>query len=100
MFVRHGVDVVFAGHEHFYERIKPQKGIYYFISGSGGKLRKGDVKKGSALTDKAFDGDMSFMLIEVAGDQMYFQVISRTGETVDSGVIARTKKQARASAQD
>jgi hypothetical protein len=43
---------------------------------------------------------MSFMLIEVAGDQMYFQVISRTGETVDSGVIARTKKQARASAQD
>ena len=100
MFVRHGVDVVFAGHEHFYERIKPQKGIYYFISGSGGKLRKGDVKKGSPLTDKAYDRDMSFMLIEVAGDQMYFQVITRTGETVDNGVIARVKKQARASAQD
>ena len=100
MFVRHGVDVVFAGHEHFYERIKPQKGIYYFISGSGGKLRKGDVKKGSPLTDKAYDRDMSFMLIEVAGDQMYFQVITRTGETVDTGVIARVKRQARASAQD
>lgn len=91
IFVKNGVDVVFAGHEHFYERIKPQKGIYYFISGSGGKLRKGDVKKGSALTDKAFDRDMSFMLIEVAGDQMHFQVISRTGETVDSGLIARAK---------
>src|ERR1044072_6494286 len=51
IFLMHGVDVVFAGHEHFYERIKPQKGIYYFLSGSGGKLRKGDVKKGSALTD-------------------------------------------------
>jgi predicted phosphodiesterase len=100
MFVRHGVDVVFAGHEHFYERIKPQKGIYYFISGSGGKLRKGDVKKGSPLTEKAYDRDMSFMLIEVAGDQMHFQVISRTGETVDSGVIARAKKQARVNAQD
>ena len=100
MFVRHGVHVVFAGHEHFYERIKPQKGIYYFISGSGGKLRKGDVKKGSPLTDKAYDSDMSFMLIEVAGDQMYFQVVTRTGETVDSGVIARAKKQARATAQD
>lgn len=91
IFVKNGVDVVFAGHEHFYERIKPQKGIYYFISGSGGKLRKGDVKKGSSLTDKAFDRDMSFMLIEVNGDQMHFQVISRTGETVDSGVIARAK---------
>ena len=91
IFLRNGVDVVFAGHEHFYERIKPQKGIYYFISGSGGKLRKGDVKKGSSLTAKAFDRDMSFMLVEVDGDHMHFQVISRTGETVDSGVIGRAK---------
>ena len=89
IFLKNRVNVVFAGHEHFYERIKPQKGIYYFISGSGGKLRKGDVKKGSPLTDKAFDRDMSFMLVEVADDQMHFQVISRTGQTVDSGVIAR-----------
>lgn len=90
IFLKHGVDVVFAGHEHFYERIKPQKGIYYFISGSGGKLRKGDVKRGSQLTAKAYDNDMSFMLIEIAKDQMHFQVVSRTGETVDSGIIART----------
>ena len=67
------MDVVFNGHEHFYERIKPQQGIYYFISGSGGKLRKGDVKKGSPLTDKAFDGDMSFMLVEVNDKQMHFR---------------------------
>jgi hypothetical protein len=92
IFLKNGVNVVFCGHEHFYERIKPQKGVYYFISGSGGKLRKGDVKKGSSLTDKAYDSDLSFMVIEVAGDQMYFQVISRAGETVDSGVIARPKK--------
>jgi hypothetical protein len=53
LFLQHGVNVVLAGHEHFYERIKPQKGIHYFISGSGGKLRKGDIKKGSTLTAKA-----------------------------------------------
>jgi hypothetical protein len=88
IFVKHAVDVVFTGHEHFYERIKPQQGIYYFISGSGGKLRKGDVKKGSPLTDKAYDKDMSFMLVEVNDNQMHFQVVSRTGETVDSGIIA------------
>ena len=92
IFLKYGVNVVFAGHEHFYERIKPQQGVYYFISGAGGKLRDGNVKKDSPLTEKAFDSDMSFMLLEVAGDQMYFQVISRTGETVDSGVIARAKK--------
>jgi tellurite resistance-related uncharacterized protein len=92
IFLKHGVNAVFAGHEHFYERIKPQKGIYYFISGAGGKLREGDVKKGSALTEKAFDKDMSFMLIEIIKGEMHFQVISRTGETVDSGVIMNTRK--------
>jgi predicted phosphodiesterase len=92
IFVKHGVSVVFAGHEHFYERIKPQKGIYYFISGSGGKLRQGDVKEGSPLTEKAYDRDMSFMLIEINDKQMYFQVISRKGETVDGGVISNSRK--------
>jgi hypothetical protein len=94
IFLKHGVNVVLAGHEHFYERIKPQKGIYYFISGAGGKLRKGDVKKNSPLTEKAFDTDMSFMLVEIVKDQMHFQVISRTGETVDSGVLMNQKKKA------
>ena len=89
IFLKYGVNAVFAGHEHFYERIKPQKGIYYFISGAGGKLRSGDVKEHSPLTEKAFDQDMSFMLLEIVGDQMHFQVISRTGETVDSGVLTK-----------
>ena len=92
LFVKYGVNVVFAGHEHFYERIKPQKGIYYFISGSGGKLRKGDVKEGSPLTAKAYDRDMSFMLVEVNDRQLHFQVISRAGETVDAGVLAHQRK--------
>ena len=98
IFLKYGINVVFAGHEHFYERIKPQKGIYYFISGAGGKLRVGDVKKGSPLTAKAYDADMSFMLLEVAGDEMHFQCVNRLGETVDSGVIARQGSKAAANA--
>ena len=45
LFVKHGVNVVFQGHDHVYERIKPQKGIYYFVEGSSGKLRPGDLRK-------------------------------------------------------
>jgi 3',5'-cyclic AMP phosphodiesterase CpdA len=92
IFVKYGVNVVLNGHDHFYERIKPQKGIYYFVSGAGGKLREGNVKENSPLTDKYFDRDMSFMLVEIANNQMYFQAVSRTGETVDTGVLANQKK--------
>jgi len=49
LFVKYGVNVVFSGHDHVYERIHPQKGITYFVSGAGGQLRKGDVRA-STLT--------------------------------------------------
>ncbi len=86
LFVKYGVDVVVAGHEHFYERIKPQKNIVYFTSGAGGKLRKGNVEK-TNLTAASFDEDRSFMLLEVDDDTLYFQSISRTGKTVDYGSV-------------
>ena len=92
IFVKYGMNVVLTGHDHVYERIKPQKGIYYFVSGAGGKLRSGDVRDNSPLTEKAYDRDMHFMLFEAVGNQLYFQAISRTGETVDSGVIANGRK--------
>lgn len=91
IFVKYGVNVVLTGHDHFYERIKPQKGIHYFVSGAAGKLRSGDIRIGTGLTAKGYDRDLSFMLIEVDGKQMHFQAISRTGETVDSGVIVHQR---------
>src|SRR5829696_7010035 len=100
LFLKYGMNVVLAGHEHFYERVKPQKGVYYFVSGAGGKLREGDVKAGSPLTAKAFDTDLSFMLFEVVKDEMHFQVISRKGETVDSGVVPNLRKKAAAAASN
>jgi predicted phosphodiesterase len=91
LFTKYGVSVVFSGHDHVYERIKPQKGIYYFVSGSAGQLRRGNMRPDDE-TAAYFDQDQSFMLVEVAGDDMFFQVISRTGKTVDSGVIHRQAK--------
>ncbi len=91
LFVKYDVSVVLNGHDHFYERIKPQKGIAYFVIGSGGQLRKGNIDRGSGITAKGFDTDLAFVGAEIAGDQMYFNTISRTGQTVDSGVIARRK---------
>jgi predicted phosphodiesterase len=89
MFLKHGVDVVLAGHEHFYERIKPQKGIYYFISGGAAKLRDGDVNTRSELTAKSYDTGYHFMLMELGKDTVYFQAINQDGKTVDSGALTR-----------
>jgi predicted phosphodiesterase len=85
---KHGVDMALAGHEHFYERVKPQKGIQYFTAGSAGKLREGNIRHGP-LHEAGFDTDLSFMLMEVDGDDLHFQVISRLGKTVDRGSFVR-----------
>jgi|KBSMisStaDraftv2_1062788.scaffolds.fasta_scaffold01239_15 3',5'-cyclic AMP phosphodiesterase CpdA len=95
LLIKHGVDVVFAGHEHFYERIKPQNGIQYFILGNSAKLRKGGIEA-SNNTAKGFDTDNAFMIAEIAGDEMSFQTISRTGTLVDSGKFRRAERKAAA----
>jgi predicted phosphodiesterase len=91
LFLKYGVSVVFTGHDHFYERLKPQKGIVYFVAGSGGQLRKGNIDKGSGLTDAGNDQEQAFMICEINGDQLWFDAISRNGKVFDSGVITRRK---------
>jgi predicted phosphodiesterase len=86
LFVKYGVDVVFTGHEHIYERFKPQRGIHHFTVGGAAKLRRGDTRRGP-LTAAAFDTDRSFMIVEILDSKMFFQVISRAGRVVDEGII-------------
>jgi predicted MPP superfamily phosphohydrolase len=88
LFIKHGVAACFSGHDHFYERIKPQHGIYYFVSGAAGQLRKGDFRS-SGLTARGFDLDRHFMLIEVSGETLSYRAVSRAGEIIDSGTISR-----------
>lgn len=88
LFVKYGVDVVLTGHEHLYERLKPQQGIHHFVAGGSAKLRSGDLRS-TNVTEVGFDRDRSFMLMEVSGDELYFQTISRTGTTIDKGVLKR-----------
>jgi hypothetical protein len=90
-FVKYNVSVALSGHDHFYERVKPQKGIEYFVVGSGGRLRVGNIDRTSGIMAKGFDTDQAFMVAEIIGDEMYYNAISRTGQIVDSGVFTRRK---------
>ena len=91
VFVKYGVNVVLAGHEHFYERVKPQKGIAHFTLGSSAKLRRGDLQK-SDLTAYGNDTDYTFMLVEIDGDELFFQAINQKGVTLDTGSVRRVGK--------
>ena len=88
LLVQHGVSVVFSGHDHNYERTTPQKGITYFVEGSSGQLRRGDMTP-TEITASSFDLDQTFMLVEIRGEELAFRTLSRTGRLVDSGSIRR-----------
>ncbi len=88
LFQRYKVNAVFSGHEHVYERMKPENNIYYFVLGNSGKLMRHDLGNSSDRI-KGFDTDRSFMIVEITGSKLYFQVISRAGETIDSGELPK-----------
>ena len=90
IFIKDGVSVVLTGHDHIYERIKPEHGIQHFVIGSGGSLRRGDLAR-TDLTEKGYDQDYVFMLAEIAGDEMYFSAVNRRGQVIDSGVVRRSQ---------
>lgn len=89
--VRNRVDVVFSGHEHLYERIAPQQGVRYFVSGGGGR---GLYPFRKSTFDEAGSSEHHFMVVEIAGDRMFFGAITPQGRTLDCGVLWRTPEAA------
>ena len=66
----------------------PQKGIQYFVAGSSAKLRRGDIDR-TGLTASWCDQGLTFMLIEIDGDEMHYQTITDKGQTIDTGMIRK-----------
>lgn len=87
-FVDGGIDVVFSGHEHIYQRAELQQGVLYFVTGGAGSLREGDAKASPAIA-RSYDRDYHFMLAEITDEGFFFQAINRTGMTVDAGALRR-----------
>ena len=87
-FANGGIDVVFSGHEHIYQRSELQNGILYFVTGGAGSLREGDASASPSIA-RSYDRDYHFMLAEITDDGFFFQAINRTGMTVDAGVLRK-----------
>lgn len=85
--VRNRVNVAFAGHEHAYERIRPQRGIHHFVSGGGGRYL---YKLTLSDFDEVGISEHHFMVVQVSGDTLLFEAIAHGQNVLDCGVVYRT----------
>ena len=88
LFARYGVAVVFAGHDHVYERTTVIKGVQYFVSGAGAKLRQGDLNPRSPFFAAGNDRAHSFMFLEVTPARFAFWSVDAAGRVLDAGTLA------------
>jgi hypothetical protein len=87
--VRNKVDVAFAGHEHLYERIAAQQNVRYFVSGGGGRSLYSIQR---SPFDEAAVSAHHFMILALAGDQLFFEAVTPQGRMLDCGLLWRTKE--------
>jgi hypothetical protein len=84
LFIEHGVDIVFMGHDHFYERTKPQSGVTYVLSGGGSKISGVGFSDFTAVAAEK----LQFMLVEVDGETMTVRAIDQNGVVFDEFTIS------------
>ena len=80
LFGQYGVDVVFSGHSHSYERNEVD-GITYIVTAGGGAPMYS--QKVQEPTQAAFAGEYHFVLLEVDGNRLKGTAISIAGDVLD-----------------
>jgi hypothetical protein len=83
LFVKYGMNVVFSGHDHVYERLKPSQGVYYFVTGAAGQLRKGNINREDPSFEAGNDSVNSFVYAAVGRDSFVVNAIGLNGEKLD-----------------
>jgi hypothetical protein len=86
VFEKYGVQLVIAGHDHNYERMKPQNGVAYVVTGGGGV---GTRPVGRSDFTAHSDQVIHFLQIEVGIDDLEIHAIDANGREFDSTVITR-----------
>jgi hypothetical protein len=84
---QYGVQVVFSGHDHCYERLAPTNGIHCFVTGGGGYTLYG-LSQRDALSQR-FEVRFHHVLASITGDSMHVQAVDRFGVVFDEAVIPR-----------
>ena len=80
----HRVDLVLSGHDHNYERVAPQNGVHYVVTGGGGR---GTRPVGSSGFTDFSEAVLHFVYVEVEGDRLLLHAIDGEGTEFDQLLI-------------
>jgi len=89
LYIKHGVNVVFSGHSHCYERVKPQNGVHYFIEGASGEIKRKTLDRSNPLFAAGEDGKNSFLIVQASESELKVEAIGADGSLIDSYTIRR-----------
>lgn len=85
-----GVDVVFCGHNHIYERTEPIRegriaadGIVYVVTGAGGAREYAERDEPIGYIDSYDDEALSFTVVDIDGSTFHLRQIDIHGQVVD-----------------
>ena len=80
VFSRHGVQLVFSGHDHAYERTVPVGGVIYLVTGGGGKrLYQARKRSWTAASASAHHAT----LVCVHGEHLTLEAVKPDGTVLD-----------------
>jgi predicted phosphodiesterase len=80
LFAKLGVDLVFGGHDHVYERTMPIRGVTYVVSGGGGRrLYRAGKSKWTAFSKSAHHA----VLVRIDGEHLSLEAVEPGGSVID-----------------
>jgi len=82
VFVRAKLDIVFAGHDHAYERIKPIDGVTYVVSGDGGQTLY-EHRHPHDYTATFYNEKHGLTLVTIDGTHLLLRHVNVDGKEID-----------------
>jgi predicted phosphodiesterase len=86
LFERYGVQIVFSGHEHDYQRSDPINGVTYIVTGAASRTRPTGVADYTAVAYSTHH----FVDLNIYDDHILLRAIDQDGEQFDEVVIPPT----------
>jgi hypothetical protein len=87
VFQQYGVQAVFSGHDHNYERIRPTNGVHAFVTGGGGYSLY-DLTERDPLSVQ-FWKTYNCLKVMVSGDTMQVEALDQYGNVLDTASIQK-----------